>query len=69
MTLARHGRITLEDLLPIYVRSSKTVRPILVSAIAWLKPSAKIERAIIEESALHRWVYEMGCPLCLNPPT
>jgi len=58
MTLARHRQIELDELLGIYARSSTTVRPILVAAIALLKPGPGVARAVKDDSALHKWVYD-----------
>ena len=58
LTLARQKQITCERLLAIYDRSSSAVRPVLVAAIALLKPPQNVQRSVTDESELHRWVYE-----------
>jgi len=57
LTLARHKQISLESLLGLYNRGSVTVRPILVAAIAHLKPTADVKRALSDDSRLYSWVY------------
>ncbi len=57
-TLARHKQIALHDLLGIYDRSSDIVRPVLAGAIALLKPSSDVRRAIVGESKLNEWAYD-----------
>ncbi|MGH3834346.1 MAG: reverse transcriptase domain-containing protein [Pseudonocardiaceae bacterium] len=58
MTLARHRQIGLDELLGIYARSSTTIRPVLVAAIALLEPGAGVARAVKDDSTLHKWVYD-----------
>lgn len=58
MTLARHRQIGLDELLGLYARSSTTVRPVLVAAIALLAPVASVARAVKDDSTLHQWVYD-----------
>jgi hypothetical protein len=57
-TLARHQRISLDELLSIYDRSSDIVRPVLAGAVAILKPGADVRRAIVGDSKLNQWSYE-----------
>jgi len=58
LTLARHRRIKVDELLSLYDRSSTTVRPVLVAAMALLKPQKNIQRAVTDDSQLHKWVYQ-----------
>ncbi|MGI8692893.1 MAG: RNA-directed DNA polymerase [Geodermatophilaceae bacterium] len=58
LSLARHGVIKEDELLPIYSRSSATVRPVLAAAVALLKPSAPVRKAVTSDSALCLWSYE-----------
>jgi hypothetical protein len=58
LTLARHERIGLDELFRIYARSSITVRPILVAAIALLGPGRDVARAVKDDSTQHTWVYD-----------
>ncbi|MEQ0560852.1 RNA-directed DNA polymerase [Amycolatopsis sp. NEAU-NG30] len=57
-TLARHRMIELDELLKLYERSSNIVRPVLAGAIALLKPSGNIRRAIVDDDKLNMWAYE-----------
>jgi hypothetical protein len=57
-TLARHKKLTLDDVLSMYHRSSTTVRPVLVAAAAMLAPSSAVEKALKRDSRLHGWVYD-----------
>ena len=65
MTLTRHRQIELDELLGIYARSNTTVRPILVAAIALLKPGPGVARAVKDDRALHKCVYDHAA-LCLR---
>jgi hypothetical protein len=58
MTLARHGLIDADQLLPVYDRSGPVVRPVVVAAIALLKPSETVARAVTSDSQLDRWVFD-----------
>jgi hypothetical protein len=58
LTLARLRQIRAEEILSIYDRSSDAVRPVLVAAIGLLNPSNSIRRSVVDESQLHRWVYD-----------
>jgi RNA-directed DNA polymerase len=58
LALARHKAIPLEKALSAYDRSSAAVRPVLVAAIAILQPTKSVERSIIQDSRLHRIVFE-----------
>jgi hypothetical protein len=58
MTLARHDLIDADRLLPVYDRSGPVVRPVVVAAIALLKPSETVARAVTSDSQLDRWVFD-----------
>jgi hypothetical protein len=58
LALSRHGHITTDQVLALYDRSSSTVRPVLVAAIAMLKPGTSTQRSVTRDNELHRLVYE-----------
>ena len=58
MTLARHGLIDAESLLPMYDRSSPVTRPVVVAAIGLLNPPSRIRRAVTGDSQLDQWVFQ-----------
>ena len=58
MTLARHGLTDTDELLRVYDRSSPVIRPVVVAAIAFLKPKPTIRRAVTGDSQLNRWVFD-----------
>ncbi len=58
LTMARHGLVTVEELLPIYDRSSPIVRPIIVAAIGSLNPAAQLRSAVIGDGGLNQWAID-----------
>jgi RNA-directed DNA polymerase len=58
LTLARLQQVSAEEILRMYDRSSNVVRPVLVAAIGLLRPSNSIRRSVVDESQLHKWVYD-----------
>lgn len=62
-TLARHKLVSADDLLRVYDRSSPIERPIIVEAIALLKPTKNVRDAVIGDSKLHDWVFDWAAEL------
>lgn len=58
VTMARHGLITVEELLVVYDRASLVERPMVVEAMALLKPPKPVRDAVTGDSKLHGWVYD-----------
>jgi hypothetical protein len=58
ISLAHHGLVTAEDLLPVYDRASQIEQPIIVEAMGLLKPSTSLRKAVTEDNKLHAWIYE-----------
>ncbi|WP_345441515.1 RNA-directed DNA polymerase [Actinoallomurus vinaceus] len=58
MTLARLGLIDTDELVRVYDRSSPVVRPVIVSAIGFLKPAQAIRRAVTGASQLDQWAFD-----------
>jgi hypothetical protein len=58
LTLARHKQITVDQVLATYGRSSAAVRPVLVAAIAVLKPRTNIRQSVTQDNSLHKLIYE-----------
>jgi RNA-directed DNA polymerase len=58
LALARHRAITMDELLPIFDRSSVTVRPVLAAAVALLQPGEPMRAAVTGDSAVCRWAYD-----------
>lgn len=58
LALARHGKITVDDLLAIFHRSSATVRPVLAAAVAHLQPTDIQRDAVTGDSPLCAWTFE-----------
>jgi RNA-directed DNA polymerase len=62
-TLARHGLVDVPDLLTVYDRASPVERPVVVEAMALLKPSTAIRSAVTGDSKLHEWIYDWAASL------
>jgi RNA-directed DNA polymerase len=58
LTLARHGLIEANRVLQLYDRTSPVVSPVIVLAMALLRPSAELQRAVTGDNRLHHWVFE-----------
>jgi hypothetical protein len=58
LTLARFQQINVGEILQMYDRSSNVVRPVLVAAIGLLRPMDNIRRSVVDDSQLHRWIYD-----------
>jgi RNA-directed DNA polymerase len=57
-TLARHGLVTTDALLRVYDWSSSVERPIIVEAMAFLKPAKDVRNAITGDNKLHEWIFD-----------
>lgn len=57
-TMARHKLITVETLLRVYDRSSAVERPVVVEAMALLKPGKAVRAAVTGDSKLEEWAFD-----------
>lgn len=57
-TMARHGLITAEELLTLYDRSSAVERPVVVEAMALVKPAKNLQNAVTGDNKLHKWIFD-----------
>lgn len=58
LTLARLGMVDSAELLSLYDRTSVTLRPVIVAAIALCKPADDVAEAVRGDSLLHAWTYD-----------
>lgn len=58
LSLARHKEATVREALAAYDRTSVSVRPILVAALALLHPTGNVRKAIIQDDVVYGWIFD-----------